>query len=121
MDFRGGLAGEIAGLAIVGGKEHAALALRQTPYGAEFVFLHNGLVERIGYALSSPARLRVAVAPDGEFTFYMATQTGPFAALPRAFRASEGGWIGAKVGLFSLASEGAASAGFAEFDYFRFS
>jgi hypothetical protein len=118
IDFSAGRPGEIAGLAIVGGKEHAALALRHTSDGQEFVYLHAGGVERIGCAPATPVRLRVAVAPDGGFTFYMAT---PGAALPRSFRASEGGWIGAKVGLFSLASDDSASAGFAEFDYFRFS
>ncbi len=118
IDFSAGRRGEIAGLAIVGGKEHAALALRHTGDGQEFVYLHAGSVERIGCAPAAPVRLGVAVAPDGGFTFNTAT---PGAALQREFRASEGGWIGAKVGLFSLASSESASPGFAEFDYFRFS
>jgi hypothetical protein len=63
----------------------------------------------------------VAVAQDGTFEFSMATAAGPFAALPRTFRASEGGWIGAKAGLFSLAAPAPRRPGFADFDYFRFS
>ena len=110
----------MAGLAILGGKGYAALALRRTPNGEEFVFMHDGILESIGYAFSTPVRMRVAVAPDGECTFYMATPTGPFAALPQTFRAKEGGWIGAKAGLFSVASNDDAAAGYAEFDYFRF-
>ncbi len=121
VDLSGLQRGEIAGLAIVGGKEYVGLALRLTRYGAEFLFSCNGKVEPIGSATSTPVRLRVAVAPDGSFTFHMATCAGPFAALPRTFRASEGGWIGAKVGLFSLAPPTSPAPGFADFDYFRIS
>jgi hypothetical protein len=121
VDLSGIQRGEIAGLAIVGGKEYAALALRLTINGLEFVFMANGQVESIGYTAFATVRLRVAVAPDGTFTFSMATAAGPFAGLTRIFRASEGGWIGARAGLFSLAAPTPEPPGFAEFDYFRLS
>ena len=121
IDFSGGQRGEIAGMGIVGGKGYAALALRKTRDGDEYVLLGEGMVHSVGYATSTPARIRVTVAPDGECTFHMATATGPYAALPQTFRASEGGWLGAKVGLFSLASGDSDSSGNADFDYFRFS
>ena len=122
LDFDGGRRGEVAGLAVVGGKGFAALALRRVPDGDEFVLALDGHWHRVGMAFSIPVRLRVAVSSGGECTFYMATPTGPFAALPATFQVSEGGWLGAKVGLFSLAAPGdPPSAGHADFDFFRFS
>ena len=121
LDFAGGNVGEFAGLAVLGGGEHAALGLRKTAFGDEFIYIENGNVERIGFANPSPVRLAVRVSPDGTGTFFMATPTGDFAALPKEFRAVEGGWLGAKVGLISVASPDAVKPpGFAEFDYFRF-
>ncbi len=123
IDFSGGRRGELAGLAILGGKDHAALALRKTETGDEFVIVENGAITLIGPANASPVRLRVRVEPDGTFTFHFATATGAFAAaVARTFSASEGAWLGAKVGLFSLAAPGATSPnGHADFDYLRFS
>lgn len=121
LDFTGGEEGEIAGLAVVGGKENVALAVRKQRLGDELVFLHNGLVSLIGKVNGSPLRLRVRVASDGSFSFYMAMAMveGAWAALPQSFRAAEGAWLGAKVGLFSL-SAGQEKSGYADFDYFRF-
>jgi beta-xylosidase len=121
LDYSAGGRGEIAGLAIVGGNGHAALALRRTIVGDEFVFLLNGEPERIGFATSCPVRMRVVVAPDAGCTFEMATAAGPFAALRHTFHVGGGDWIGAKVGLFSLASGETTPAGHADFDYLRFS
>ena len=121
LDFAGGERGEMAGLAVLGGGQHAALALRKTRSGDEFVYLENGKVEPVGLSNTSTVRISVRVDEDGACTFFMATPTGDFAALPKAFRALEGGWLGAKVGLFSKALHGAGGPqGFAEFDYFRF-
>jgi hypothetical protein len=43
-----------------------------------------------------------------------------FEVLGDTFKAQPGMWIGAKVGLFSLASAGATEYGHAEYDWFRF-
>ena len=121
LDFSGGGCGEIAGLGVVGAG-HAALALRKTTSRDEFVFLHNGTLELIGHASSSPVRLRVTVRQDGECEFSFATGDGPFVSHPKTFTAREGGWIGAKIGLFSLAGRDEIRPhGHADFDYFRFS
>jgi hypothetical protein len=56
------------------------------------------------------------VAADGACAFAYAGPKGIFAELPRVFTAREGGWMGAKVGLFANGS-----AGHADFDYLRFS
>ena len=122
LDFAGGERGELAGLAVLGGGQHAALALRKTRFGDEFVYLKNGTVQTVGMSNTDTARLGVRVGEDGACTFLMATPAGDLAALPKAFRALEGGWLGAKVGLFSKATVGEKSPrGFADFDYFRFS
>ena len=121
LDFSGGRPGDFAGLAIVGGRENAALGVRRTAVGSELVFLLNQALQRIG-ALDTPVvRLRVAVAPDGGCTFGFAPASGAFTTLPQPFRASEGGWIGAKAGLIAIATEAGDPAGHADFDYFRFS
>jgi hypothetical protein len=65
-------------------------------------------------------RLKVKVAADGSFTLHMATLQGAFAALPQTFKATEGAWLGAKVGLFSISSS-APRGGVADFGYFNFS
>jgi beta-xylosidase len=120
LDFTGGHMGEVAGLAVVGGKDNVALALRKTRDGDEFILLENGVLTPVGPASTSPVRLKVRVAPDGSFVFYMATMTGAFAALPTTYRASEGAWVGAKVGLVALAAS-EARGGHADFGYFNFS
>ncbi len=120
LDFSGGREGDIAGLAILGGKHHAALALRKRRHEDEFVIIENGAVHLLGPATSSPVRLKVRVLSDGSFTLHMATPQGAFAALPQTFKATDGAWLGAKVGLFSLTSA-AARGGFADFGNFNFS
>ena len=121
LDFAGGERGEIAGLAVLGGGQSAALALRRTALGDELIYIENGKVEPVGPCHTAVVRLSVRVDADGTCTFFMATPTGDFEALPGSFRALEGGWLGAKVGLFSKAPAGAEKlTGFAEFDYFRF-
>ena len=120
LDFARGAPGEVAGLAVLGGKDHAALAVRKTPESDEWVIIESGRTERLGRLTTPRAQLRVRVAPDGSFTFAFATSTGAWAALPRTFRAAEGGWLGAKVGLFAIAPAGTTNAGWAEFDWFRF-
>jgi len=121
LDFSGGRPGEFAGLAIVGGQENAAVGVRRTTAGSELVLLLNQALQRICALDTAAVRLRVAVAPDGGCTFGFAPASGAFTTLPQPFRASEGGWIGAKAGLIAIAAEAGGPAGHADFDYFRFS
>jgi hypothetical protein len=120
LDFSGGCEGDFAGLAVVGGKGHAALGLAVKGAGCEWVTIVDGQAECIGRATPTPVRLAVQVRPDGSFSFSFAVAAGAWAELPRIFSASEGGWLGAKVGLFALHLNESGAAGFADFDYFRF-
>jgi hypothetical protein len=64
--------------------------------------------------------LGVTVLPDGRFLFSFAQPGGPRASVARECRAREGGWIGAKVGLFHLATQPSIP-GHADFQSFIFS
>jgi hypothetical protein len=121
LDFSGGRRGELAGLAIVGGAGHVALAAREASAGVEFVLIQGGAVERVGGLPAGPVRLRARVMPDGCFTLAFAPPGRELVTLPMRFIASEGGWIGAKVGVFAAALPGAGGGGHADFDWFRFS
>jgi hypothetical protein len=120
IDFSGGQPGELAGLAVVGGKGHAALAVRKDLSGDECVLIQDGVVERVGVLPPRPVKLQARVASDGSFNLAFAAPGQELAALPRTFVASEGGWIGAKVGLFAATLPTVASGGHADFDWFRF-
>jgi hypothetical protein len=62
--------------------------------------------------------LRVTVRDGGSFSFEFASGTGGWEPVAGDFQASCGEWIGAKVGIYALAS--GAGKGHADFDYFRF-
>jgi len=120
IDFSGGRPGALAGLAVVGGKGHAALAVRKAPSGDECGLIQDGAFERVAPLSACPVRLQARMAPDGSFTLAFATPGRELVALPKPFLASEGGWIGAKIGLFAVALPGTAGSGHADFDWFRF-
>jgi hypothetical protein len=108
--------GAFAGLAVVGGGEHAALAHD----GEACVLLLNG---RPAAAVAAPAgllRLRVEVDESATCRFSWAADAGPFTELQPAFQAKHGGWMGAKVGLFCLNAVADALSACADFDYVRF-
>jgi hypothetical protein len=108
-------------LAILGGKEHAAIGLRRSASGAEFIAIENGVVHPLAPASHAAARLGVEVDSDGACAFRFAEADGPWHDVARApFRAAEGGWLGARVGLVALAPHPGASA-HADFDHLRFS
>ncbi len=108
-----------AGLAIVGGGESAALALERGADGALCVLRINGEPRFRAEAPAKTMRLRVAVDSTATCRFSYAGVTGHFVAIDQFFQAKEGGWMGAKVGVFALSSTPAAHGVFADFDYFR--
>lgn len=64
--------------------------------------------------------LRVQVAaPDAICTFSYSMDGKKFTPIGKPFTAAAGGWIGAKVGIFSSKSAGSARGGYADFDWFR--
>lgn len=63
--------------------------------------------------------LRVDVREGGECLFSYSTDGQSFLPLGKAFQATQGVWIGAKVGIFSLNPNILKSDGYADFDWFH--
>ena len=120
LDFTPTAPGEEAGLVVMG-RDHSALALRETDGGRKLVFRVNDADHHVESAPTGPIRLRVNVSDGGVCTFSWATADGHFQSIPETFQAREGVWIGAKVGLYCLSRETDGKRGHADFDYFRFS
>jgi beta-xylosidase len=126
VDFRGAAAGERAGLVVMG-MDYAYLAVRKTAGGLELVQARStdadqGSPEteappvRIG---SGPVQLRATVGDSARVHFSYSTDGKDFRPIGEPFRAREGKWIGARVGLFALRPAGSAAGGYADFDDFR--
>lgn len=111
--------GEEAGLAVMG-RDSAALVIRHSDTGRQFVWRHNAEETVIGDGPDAPLKIRVSVADGGDCTFSYDAGDG-FVAAPESFKAREGVWIGAKVGIFCIGATAGSAAGHADFDYFRFS
>jgi len=114
------LAGQRAGLVVMG-REHAALILRQSGVGVAVAMVINGQEVAAREAAQGEMDLRVEVQDGGECTFSTTAGGGELRALGIPFRAVEGHWIGAKIGLFSTMEDEGDTDGFADFDYVRFS
>ena len=69
--------------------------------------------------LGNSVLLRVAVDTGATCPFSFSNDSKTFKPLGLDFAAREGRWIGANVGIFGLAPDGAASFGFADYDWFR--
>jgi beta-xylosidase len=111
-------AGQRAGLVVMG-RQHAAVELRRSHAGIVVALVVNGTEVAVREVSAAVIDLRVEMQDGGACTFGFSVEGRPFEPLGAPFRAVEGQWIGAKVGLFCTAE--AESAGFADFDYFRFS
>jgi hypothetical protein len=70
---------------------------------------------------SDTARLRVEMSDGGECRFSYAGPEGEFKSIGNAFQATQGMWIGAKVGIFCRTLPPDPKEAHADFDYFRFS
>ena len=120
LEFHPGRPGEAAGAVVVGGGAHASLALLRTSEGDQLVFQINGETYFRTGAPADGVRLRVIIDETARCTFAFAPPHAPLRTLEKTFQAREGGWIGAKIGLFALGDNGGASPGHADFSYFRF-
>ena len=126
LAFAGLRPGERAGLLVMG-LDYGYLAVRRTATGAELVRAsvtnaHQGTRE----AVTSPIPLsgesvvlRVTVSAGAKYRFWYSPDGERFEPVGDDLTAREGRWIGAKVGVFALASAGSAGAGHADFDFFR--
>ncbi len=117
LDLRSGAIGSVAGLGLISGAGAQFVGLRRAGAGFDLLLGGPSGLEVLATADSGETDLSVEVGADGSFHFLVA-------ACPqlesRRFTAKEGGWIGAKVGLFHLGTEAAAT-GFADFGPFTFS
>ena len=119
LEFFPGQPGEEAGL-VVTGLACAALALRQTDAGCQLVLHVNGVQQFARAGAPGMAKLRVEVREGGVCTFLFALD-GQWVEIPHVFQARQGAWMGAKVGVYALRRQPPMSAGYADFDYCRFS
>jgi hypothetical protein len=119
LDFSGASTGAVAGLAVVGGSGCRFLALRKTDQGQELILGDADGLEVLASSVRALIQLRVGIRQDGSFHFGFADEPGNPQEIPGEFRSSEGGWIGAKVGLFHSAPD-ALSISVADFDDFQF-
>lgn len=101
LDFSQARLGDLAGLAIVG-ERSAALALARTSVGWDLVAVEGAEHRRLKRWTESKITLMVSVDETARCRFEPAGFE--FTAVP-------GRWVGAKVGLFCLASTAAASGG----------
>jgi beta-xylosidase len=120
MEFTPGQSGEQAGLVVMG-HEWASLALQHAEKGNQIVFQINQEEKWVETVPFDTVKLRVEVQDGGLCTFSYAPLDGKFVAVNEPFQAREGHWIGAKVGIYSLAPNPKSSTGHADFSYFRFS
>jgi beta-xylosidase len=120
LTISGRSAGEEAGLVVMG-RSHGALALRRGPGDKhEIVFRINGTDQVISAIDTNTTKLRVVVQDGGLCRFSFCAEGSPWQNAPAEFQAAAGVWIGAKIGIYSLARD-VAPAGHADFEYFRFS
>jgi hypothetical protein len=64
--------------------------------------------------------LRIMVEPGAECRFSYSIDGLQFTEIGQPFKAKEGKWIGAKIGLFAVSLTQAQHRGFADFDWVRF-
>jgi beta-xylosidase len=118
---------EEAGLVMMG-MDYAYLAVVRTDSGFRLektvckdAQSRNAETEETGVDLTvSSLVLKVTVGPGAVCQFSYSVDGSTFTAIGESFKAREGRWIGAKVGLFSLAASATPRRGYAEFDWFRF-
>jgi beta-xylosidase len=119
--------GEKTGL-IVMGMDYSFVAVERTASGRRVIKtscknandggkeIEEGAAELTGDSIF----LRVRITSGAVCHFSFSRDGIKFVPLGGPFRAREGRWIGAKVGLFSLAQVRAAQFGYADFDWVRF-
>ncbi|MFI5337864.1 MAG: glycoside hydrolase 43 family protein [Opitutales bacterium] len=111
--------GDLAGLAVVGGPNHALLGLRRTDGAYEVVWLEPGRPRTVAATHSPQLEVQVEVTADAVCHFTFTVPPQPDWREGGVHSATAGGWIGAKIGLVALAGR-PGSTGRGDFDYFRF-
>jgi beta-xylosidase len=127
IDASGLLPNEEAGLVMMG-MNYSYLAIVRTDNGfrlertaCEDAQKGNEESEEAGLDLPNASLfLRVTVGPDAVCRFSYSSDGQKFTEIGESFKAREGRWIGAKVGLFAVSLTQAQQQGHADFDWFRF-
>ena len=119
--------GERSGLLMMG-RNYSYVAIVRRPAGLQLVRVtcleapkntaehENGSMDLDGKLVY----LRITMREQAVSEFSYSTDGKTFKLLGESFVAQPGMWIGAKVGLFSVAAAGATTHGYADYDWFRF-
>lgn len=126
MNINMHLMSDRTGLLIMG-YDYAYLGVEKTENGNKLVYKQNikankGGNEKTLFVIpweSNLVYLKVKVSDDALCTFYYSKDGKAYKAIEQTFLASEGKWIGAKVGLFALSNEVTNNAGYIDVDWFR--
>ena len=126
MKFTAHLDGDLAGLTVMGmdyssiavSREDGALQVghylcRNAMQGGKEQLVESHPVQ------SAEIWLRVTVKEGAECAFSFSTDGKEFNEMKTSFRAREGRWIGARVGLYACSTAPTNDKGFADFDWFR--
>lgn len=126
LNFKEIMRGEKAGLVVMG-LDYASLTVSP----AREVFnltlatcknAHRGMIEQKDKSVQlegDEAWLRVSVDKSGNCTFSYSENGKEFQNIGKVFKAREGRWIGAKVGIFATSRDELGIKGYVDFDWFR--
>lgn len=126
--FHPNMNGEKVGLMIMG-KSYSYLSLTKKEKG---LYLSQSICKNAEggnaeketdgkYVDTNQLWFRVEVSKGAECRFSYSTDGKDFHPIGESFQATEGKWIGAKIGLFCSRPKEARDSGYANFDWFRFS
>jgi len=109
------------------GLDYAHLSVQKKPDGlyisqatCEGADKGSGEKETAGVKLHGNALwLRVRVQENAACDFSFSENGKDFVPVGGSFRARQGRWIGAKVGIFALGKGGSSEIGYADYDWFR--
>ena len=116
-----------AGLVVMG-LDYAYLSIKKNEQGYNIALVNckdamKGGIEKImeqKNITDSTVYLRINVtAPNAMCQFSFSNDGINFTSIGESFKAKEGRWIGAKIGLFCNSDAGAKMGGYADFDWFR--
>jgi beta-xylosidase len=127
VSFVGLAPGDAAGLVVMG-MDYSLLAVEREAKGFQVrrstrrdaIKGAPESVEAVSDLVGTSIFLRVRVGPEAVCRFSYSLDGRNFRPLGEPFKAREGRWIGAKVGLFAVARPDPTKRGFADFDWFRF-